>query len=793
MAPAEFPYTTPAMIHSKRFARLAERDINKETFVEAWPDAGLIVADGPNDPPPSLTLAPTLSWGKRVVEMDGKLREQFDALDAFIADHFLDLNVAEEAMATPSLHIARMLVDINVPAHEVRRLALGCTPAKLCEIVRHMSVLEMMMGLAKMRVRKTPANQAHVTNRLENPALLAADAAEAALRGFAEIETTVGIARMAPLNALCVLIGSQTGRGGVLTQCAIEESMGLRLAMKGLTSYAETLSVYGTERSFVDGDDTPWSKAFLASAYASRGVKIRFTSGTGSEALMGSSEGKSMLYLEARCLCVARGAGSQGVQNGSISCIALPESLPGGVRAVLAENLIAAMLGLEVASGNDALASHSAIRKSAKLMLQFIPGTDFIFSGYSAVPRRDNMFGGGNFDAEDFDDYNVLQRDMQIDGGLRPVREAEALAARREAARAVQAVYAELGFPEIRDEEVEAAVVAHGSDDMPPRDIVADLAAADRFLEGPQDVRNVIAALHRRGFARVAANLAEMLRQRTLGDYLQPAAIFVSNHEGHDEHEAAFSPNHERTRALSTPDRPMPAPRFRVLSALTDPNDYAGPGTGYRLQGARWQEIIALPQARSPRDFIADRIGVPLQNLHEIGPARPGRFNEVIVCVGPAFGTALTKTINGLDHEDVLKAIFTGVAKEGMVARLIKAYHTSDCAQLGFTASSYSGSGIGIGLQSRGTAVIHKRGMPRLHNLELFSFSPSLTLETFEQIGRNAAKYAKGEVVKPVPVTVDNWARLRLIVKTALLHRRETEEVRDKPPQELFFDWEPDV
>ncbi|MCS6848671.1 MAG: glycerol dehydratase reactivase beta/small subunit family protein [Anaerolineae bacterium] len=242
-----------------------------------------------------------------------------------------------------------------------------------------------------------------------------------------------------------------------------------------------------------------------------------------------------------------------------------------------------------------------------------------------------------------------------------------------------------------------------------------------------------------------------------------------------------------------TPDSPLPIPSFRVLSALTDPNDYAGPGTGYRVQGARWQEIIALPQARSPRDFIADRVGAPLQNLHEIGPARPGRFNEVIVCVGPAFGTALTKTINGLDHEDVLKAIFTGVAKEGMVARLIKAYHTSDCAQLGFTASSYSGSGIGIGLQSRGTAVIHKRGMPRLHNLELFSFSPSLTLETFEQIGRNAAKYAKGEVVKPVPVTVDNWARLRLIVKTALLHRRETEEVCDKPPQELFFDWEPDV
>ena len=172
----------------------------------------------------------------------------------------------------------------------------------------------------------TPANQAHVTNWREHPALLAADAAEAALRGFAEVETTVRVARFAPFNALAILVGTQTGRGGVLTQCSVEEALGLRLAMKGLTSYAETLSVYGTEKTFVDGDDTPWSKAFLASAYASRGVKIRFTSGTGSEALMGRAEQKSMLYLEARCLLVVKGAGSQGVQNGSISCIALPGS-----------------------------------------------------------------------------------------------------------------------------------------------------------------------------------------------------------------------------------------------------------------------------------------------------------------------------------------------------------------------------------------------------------------------------------------------------------------------------------
>jgi hypothetical protein len=476
---------------------------------------------------------------------------------------------------------------------------------------------------------------------------------------------------------------------------------------------------------------------------------------------MGNAEQCSMLYLEARCVHVVRGAGSQGVQNGSISCIALPESLPGGVRAVCAENLLASMLGLEVAAGNDALASHSSIRKTAKLMLQFIPGTDFIFSGYSAVPRRDNLFGGGNFDAEDFDDYNVLQRDMQVDGGLRPVTEDEVLAIRREGAQAIQAIYAELDFPPITDEEVEAATTGHSSDDMPERDLIADLAAADAFLAGDQNMITVVQALQKRGFAKTAANVLEMGRQRVAGDYLQPSAIF-------DRH-------------------------FHVQSALNDVNDYTGPGTGYRVENGRWDEIQRIPQAKSPRDFIADQIGTPLEKLAEVGPAKPGTRQEVIVAVGPAFGKEMTRTIGGLEHEAVLTAILTGVAKEGLVARIVKVKHTSDCAAIGAAGSELSGSGIGIGLQSRGTAVIHKKGLARLNNLELFPQSPALTLETYEAIGRNAARYAKQEAPRPIGVKIDNWARLKLIVKTALLHRRETEQIRDEPPTELFFDWEPEV
>ena len=52
--------------------------------------------------------------------------------------------------------------------------------------------------------------------------------------------------------------------------------------------------------------------------------------------------------------------------------------------------------------------------------------------------------------------------------------------------------------------------------------------------------------------------------------------------------------------------------------------------------------------------------------------------------------------------------------------------------------------------------------------------APSLTLDSYRQIGRNAAGYALGRPVAPVPTVMDNYARAKLIVRTTLLHARET-------------------
>jgi propanediol dehydratase large subunit len=736
---------------SRRFVERERRELRSELLITPYPELGLVAMNGPNDPEPGLRLS-----DGRVVVLDGRREDEFDVLDHFIARYGLDLDVVEEAMAIDELEVARRLVDVDVPRDELVRLARGLTPARLARVVSLLDAVEMMFALKKLRARRAPANQAHVTNLKENPALLAADAAEAAARGFAEIETTVGVSRYAPLNAMAVLVGSQAGRPGVLTQCAIEERRSLQLAIQGITTYAETLSVYGTEPVFVDGDDTPWSKGFLASAYASRGIKVRFTSGGGSEALMGHAQGSSMLYLEARCLCLARAAGSQGVQNGSISCVALVMSVPAGSREILAENLLAAWLDLEVASGNDAIASHSPTRRTAKLMGQFLPGTDFVTSGWSVMPRYDNMFGGGNYDADDIDEWLTLQRDWQVDGGIEPLSEEDAVRVRQRGARAIQAVFAGFDFPPITDEEVEAATYALDSRDLPDRDRAADVAAADRVLAEGISGLDVARELDRCGFGEVAEAIVGMQRQRVSGDYLQTSAII------------------DETGSVS--------------AAVNDPNVYAGPGTGYRLDGQRWQRLQRLPHELDAG---------ALEAVKDEGEEKPvvvkGRIagkgntpDDVVIALGPAFANGLRKTIGGLAHRDVLEALIEGVREAGGRPRLVRVRRASDVAFIGHDGARLSGSGVAIGIQSKGTAVIHRADLQPLDNLELFGMAPSLTLDSYRAIGRNAAGYALGKRVGPVATVMDNFARAKLIVRTTLLHAQETAAiVPDAPAVEL--------
>ena len=157
-----------------------------------------------------------------------------------------------------------------------------------------------------------------------------------------------------------------------------------------------------------------------------------------------------------------------------------------------------------------------------------------------------------------------------------------------------------------------------------------------------------------------------------------------------------------------------------------------------------------------------------------------------MIGVGAAFQTEITKTMSGIPLEEVLRNIKAGIEEEGMTSRVVKVLDTSDVGFMGLEAAKLSGSGIGIGLQSKGTTVIHQKDLYPLSNLELFPQAPLMDLDTYRKIGRNAAKYVKGEKVTPIECTNDPMVRAKYQVKAALLHIIETEQL---DPAKGMIEW----
>jgi propanediol dehydratase large subunit len=696
-----------------RIRFMDEQRVNLDGFAREDPALGLVAMRSPADPAPSLRVA-----GGEVVELDGKARDEFDTIDRFIAGHGLDLSVAAEAMALADVAAARLFVDPAVPRAEVIRLVAGMTPAKLARVVAELRPAELMMAMTKLRARRTPSNQAHVTNLLDDPLLLAADAATAAAYGFRELETTVPVLADAPSNAVAVTIGAAVGAPGVLVQCAVEEAMELEMGMRGLVSYAETVSLYGTESVFVDGDDTPWSKALLTSGYASRGIKMRVSSGAGAEVLMAGAEGCSMLYLESRCVSLARAIGAQGVQNGGIDGASVAAAVPRGVRELMAENVMVMARNLESCSGNDALMSESHVRRTSRTLPILLAGSDFICSGFGSVQRYDNMFGPSNWNAEDIDDWLAMQRDWGVDGGLRTAAPSSLRGLRTRAVEAVRDVYRALGLGDFTDEQLARAVDATGSKDLAPTDALAVLDAAQTIRSTGLTALDIARALHDTGHDEAATRVLDMVVARVHGDHLQTAAIFDED--------------------------------MRVLSLVTDPNEYAGPGTGYEPSPARQAEIDGIRQERGVEDLRVSQSSFADDLLTASGPATFGTDpRDVVIGVSPGVGRTVWRTLSGMLVVDVLQELLDGLEEEGCRARIVRVNATIDVGMVGLTAARLAGSGIGIGLQGKGTALIHRRDLPPLANLELYSMAPTLTPEMYRLLGANAGRHAKGAT--PVP------------------------------------------
>ncbi len=275
-------------------------------------------------------------------------------------------------------------------------------------------------------------------------------------------------------------------------------------------------------------------------------------------------------------------------------------------------------------------------------------------------------------------------------------------------------VYRALGLADFGDEWAEqAGSTRPGSKDVPAADLMTPLAASRLIRDTGVTMLEVIEALADNGFEPEAERMLAMLRERVRGDYLQTAAIF-------DE-------------------------QMNVLSAVTDPNDYAGPGTGYTPTPARQAEIDAIRQQRSVTDIRTAQEAFRDDALTVSGPAEAGHDpRDVVIGLSPAAGRAIWQTLCGLSVTEALEEVLAGLEEEGCTGRVVRVNDGVDLGRIGLTAARLAGSGIGIGLQAKGTALIHRRDLAPLANLELYSVAPTLTREAYRLLGINAGRHAKG-------------------------------------------------
>ena len=207
----------------------------------------------------------------------------------------------------------------------------------------------------------------------------------------------------------------------------------------------------------------------------------------------------------------------------------------------------------------------------AKILPFLISGSDLICSGFGSILAYDNSFNPSLLNGEEMEDFLVLQRDFEADGGLTPLPEERALDLRSRAIEAISAVFEELGLSKPTPDMKQSVLVASGSDETrsySPRDVAR---ISETIKKRDISVIDVIKALVKRGFGEEAQNLLSLVKLRVSGDYLQTSAMVRKG---------------------------------KVVSAVNDPNTYLGPGTGYRVSEERRQELNSI------RDVL-DREGSP--------------------------------------------------------------------------------------------------------------------------------------------------------------------------------------
>ena len=141
------------------------------------------------------------------------------------------------------------------------------------------------------------------------------------------------------------------------------------------------------------------------------------------------------------------------------------------------------------------------------------------------------------------------------------------------AIRALAAVFEELDLARVPETWILSVAAASGSLETETFATGEVTRISEAIRDRGLTAVDVVRALEKRGFAQEAENLLLMLRQRISGDYLQTSAILRDG---------------------------------KVISALNDPNDYRGPGSGYRMTDARWQAVRSVRDQQT-REKVLER------------------------------------------------------------------------------------------------------------------------------------------------------------------------------------------
>ena len=286
----------------------------------------------------------------------------------------------------------------------------------------------------------------------------------------------------------------------------------------------------------------------------------------------------------------------------------------------------------------------------------------------------------------------MLQRDFEADGGLTPIeRGPRARPAPTRALDAIAAVLEELdlGKPTRGDEGERARRLRLG------RDATAICRATWRVI---------CEAIKARGITVVDVIKALAQARLSRGGGEPPVA----------RASCAFPATTCRPRRSCA--------TAACISAVNDPNDYRGPGTGYRLsrgaaRGDRRDPRRARPRrgAAQAEEFAhAGREATIALPHHGPGRSRQRSPREVVIGVSPGVRhQALPHARRPSRCRRCCSALIAGIDEQAAAsARIVRMQHTADTSFLGLTAARLAGSGVGIGIQAKGTAVIHQARPP---------------------------------------------------------------------------------